>query len=82
MAFCTNTNRMQVGDTNIYMRVAIREMSSWVSSSVRGKFVQVGRNVALVYALIVGLMSVDELVEMLSMDELHHGRDAPPEKIN
>jgi hypothetical protein len=64
------------------MRVAIREMSSWVSSSVRGKFVQVGRNVALVYALIVGLMSMDELVEMLSMDELHHVRDAPPEKIN
>ena len=50
-----------------------------VSSSARAKFVQFERNVALVYALIVGLMSMDELVEMLSMDELHHGRDAPAE---
>ena len=46
----------------------------------RGKFVQFGRNVALVYALIVGLMSMDELVVLLSMDELHLGRDAPAEK--
>ncbi len=80
MAFCTNMNRIQVGDTYIYMRVAIREMSSWVRLRVRGKFVQFGRNIALVYALIVGLMLMDELVEMLSMDGLHHGRDAPSEK--